>query len=737
MKSVNFMPLSPGTRVGPYEILAWIGAGGMGEVYRARDTALKRDVALKVLPAAFARDLGRMARFQLEAEVLASLNHPHIGIIYGLAESEGLRALVMEFVDGSPLRGPLPPEKAVPLALQIVSALEQAHGKGIVHRDLKPANILVGTAGVKLLDFGLAKLLRERATIADSDVTETIAGTVLGTPAYMSPEQAAGKTADVRSDIFSFGAVLYELLSGRRAFPGDTQVTTMAAVLHKEPEPLDAPPDIVRIVTRCLRKNPAERFQTAVDLKAALEAAGSRQDRLPHMQPSIAVLPFVNMSPDKENEYFSDGLSEEIINALTKVPGLRVIARTSAFRFRGEQDLRKVGETLQVSNVLEGSVRRAGNRLRITAQLINVADDSHLWSERYDREMADIFAIQDEIAAAITSQLKVSLTGPAPAAKRPANLAAYEAVLEGWHHLHKTNPAGLAKGLDCFERALVIDPGYAPAHEGVASYYTGSAIMGLASGRELLPKARAAAERALDLDPAIALAHAVLGFVAAGLDYDWAASGQHFNRVLALDPSAAGARRIYACWYLRPLGRLEEALAELERCLELDPLAVLARVEKANTLLYLRRYDAAAEAVQRALDLDPSHMVGLAVLTQVRLAQKRFEEARVAAELAAQYHGRWPVPLGSLASVHALAGRTEQARTVLAEIRAFPGLPSPFFTAQIYCCLGETDAAFEQAGKAIEERLPAVATFIRLQPLLDPLRSDPRYQALLKRMNLA
>jgi len=377
--------LATGTTLGPYVIDALLGAGGMGEVYRARDTRLGRDVAIKVLPQTFAVDPDRARRFDQEAKAVAALNHPNICQIYDVGRlgpettsESGVRYLVLEYVQGIPLRGPLGAEEALRLALQIASALEAAHRRGILHRDLKPANILVtGGSGAlsdpptaKLLDFGLAKAL-----LPEADVTATTEGTIAGTAAYMSPEQAQGKSIDARSDVFSFGAVLYEILSGRRAFVGDTSVEVLSAVLRDEPGPLGASP-LASVVRRCLEKDLSRRYQTMAEVRAALEdvARGTR-----NREPSIAVLPFANLSADKENEYFSDGLAEEIINALTRIPGLKVTARTSAFAFRGkEQDIRKIAETLDVRTVLEGSVRRAGGRIRVSAQLINAADGFHL-----------------------------------------------------------------------------------------------------------------------------------------------------------------------------------------------------------------------------------------------------------------------------------------------------------------------------------------------------------------------
>src|SRR5262245_46327689 len=394
----------------------------MGEVYRARDTRLDRTVAIKVLPAALAHDSDRLRRFEHEARAIASLNHPHICQLYDI----GPGYLVLEYIDGEPLRGPVAAPEALRQATQIARALEAAHDRGILHRDLKPTNVLITRDGtVKLLDFGLAKLLR--STREDPDdltraASHTIAGAVLGSPGYMSPEQAAGKTLDIRSDVFSFGIVLHELLSGARP-SGDGDAFRSSQTL----------PPLGHIVRRCLAPDPRERFQTMAEVRAVLEHAATGLTPTPiEHRPSIAVLPFANMSADKENEYFGDGLAEEVINALAQVPGLQVAGRTSSFLFRGKDlELTEVGRRLNVEHLLEGSVRRAGNRIRVTAQLIKVADGFHLWSERYDREWTDIFAIQDEITYAIASALRLRLSVDVSAPRRHTpNLHAYEACLK-------------------------------------------------------------------------------------------------------------------------------------------------------------------------------------------------------------------------------------------------------------------------------------------------------------------
>jgi TolB-like protein/tRNA A-37 threonylcarbamoyl transferase component Bud32 len=534
-----------GISLGPYVLLAPSGAGGMGEVWKARDTRLNRIVAVKRLKSR------HTARFEQEARAIAAMNHPHICQIHDI----GPDYLVLEYIDGQPLKGPLAAEEAMRLATQIAEALDAAHRKRVVHRDLKPANIMVTSEGsVKLLDFGLAK------QVTDSDETATIEGTVLGTAAYMSPEQAEGKPADARSDVFSFGAVLYELLSGRRAFRGENAASTMAAILYKEPAPLEAPAGLQEIVKRCLAKPPEQRFQTIAEVKTALEELrqGATQ---PRAQPSIAVLPFSNMSADPDTEYFSDGLAEEIINALAHIPGLKVIARTSAFAFKGKhEDIRKIAATLGVATILEGSVRRSGARLRVTAQLIQATDGSHLWSERYDREMAEVFAMQDEIAQAIASALQVKLSGaPAAAQQYKPSLPAYEALLKARHYLGSWRPDTFPRIKECFEQAIALDPKFALAHCEYGNYFYTLARFGALPANQALPMMRSQVQKALELDPTLPEAHAMLGVVAAILEFDWKEAERRFRLAMAHDPVPPLVRLYYALSY--PLAGRTKPLA--------------------------------------------------------------------------------------------------------------------------------------------------------------------------------
>jgi len=708
------MSLAPGTRLGPYEILAPIGAGGMGEVYKARDTRLDRIVAIKQLKGQHS------ARFEQETHAIAALNHPNICTLHDV----GPDYLVMEYVEGKPLRGPLRVEEAVKLALQIAGELEEAHGRGILHRDLKPGNILVTTKGAaKLLDFGLAKLM----TDSNTDSTETIEGTVLGTAAYMAPEQVEGKSLDERSDVFSFGAVLYEMLSGSRSFAGNSTAQVLSAVLRDDPSPIQAPVELQRIVKKCLAKQPKDRFPNMGELRGALEQISAKAAE---QQPSIAVLPFANLSADKENEYFSDGLAEDILNLLAKIPGLKVIARTSAFAFRGkEQDIRKIAETLGVGNVLEGSVRRAGNRLRVTAQLINAADGTHLWSERYDRDMTDVFAIQDEIGQAISEALQVRL---APRTQT-VNIEAYQNYLKGQYYRVRFTPDSLAKAKECFEQALAIDPNYASAYSGLAAYYYIFAALGMKSTGDVAPLAKSAAEKALAIDPANSEAHSVLGTMAGAYDYDWKAAEQHFRKALATEPIQPIVRFRYAVYYLSPLGRVAEAMGQSRLALQTDPLSMVLHLGMAQSMIYAKQYRETIEYARRALEIDANfyfiwYVMGLAQL-HAGFTQEAITIWKQVVELAPW----WYTPVGYLAAAYCQAGDHERSQEWVRELVSHG---DSYGAAVYFAAAGEVDAMFEALDGAYQQRDWYLA-YVRSEALFDPYRTDQRYQALVQRMNLA
>ena len=707
--------MTAGDRLGPYEILSLIGAGGMGEVYKARDTRLDRVVAIKISREKFSE------RFEREARAVAALNHPNICHLYDV----GPDYLVMEYIDGASLRGPVAADKAVPIALQIAAALEAAHAHGIVHRDLKPANILIGSSGTKLLDFGLAK---RDVPVGESDpkVNHTQLGAVLGTAAYMSPEQVSGKTVDARSDIFSFGAVLYEMLCGQRAFNANSNIAMMAAVLRDEPHPLHSPLELVQIVRRCLSKSPADRFQTMTEVKASIAAV-----KLGEPAPSIAVLPFANMSDDKEQEYFSDGLAEEIINALAQIPGLKVTARTSAFAFRGkEQDITKIAEALHVSSVLEGSVRKSGNRLRVTAQLINAADGYHLWSQRYDRELAEVFAMQDEIAAAIASALQLKLVGkPADRRAHQPNLQAYEAFLRGRHLVFVNTAESIVLAKEAFEQAIALDPEYAEAYAELATWHFVQVAAGLRRPVEAMPMARRYAQQALELTPAEPRANAVLGAVAALYERDWNKAAERFQLALAAEQVPPEVRFRCALFYLLPLGRLREALDHIESAVKQDPLNVLFRGMFALSL-GSESPDRAAVEARKAIEIDERHWLPYYAMSMNHFRRGELPQALPFAERSVQAMASIPLPAGLLAGLFRRLGENGRADELLSRLRG----PSGMFIYYMVC--SEIDAAAESFLKAIAQGEVQPLMWFAASDFLKPLRSSPHWPALAKTMNL-
>ena len=723
------MDIAAGTMLGPYEVICLLGAGGMGEVWKARDTRLERLVAIKRLTSAHG------GRFEQEARAIAALNHPHICQIHDI----GPDYLVLEYIDGEPLRGPVPAAEALRLALQIASALEEAHRRGILHRDLKPANIMVtgrvGTSDApsikiaKLLDFGIAKLVN-----ADAEATRTTEGVVIGTAAYMSPEQAEGRPLDARSDIFSFGAVLYELLSGRRAFGGTSTVAVLSAVLRDEPQPIHAPAALERIVRRCLQKSQAERYQSTGELRAAIEDAATTEtaSTVKQSQPSIAVLPFDNMSADKESEYFSDGLAEEIIHALAQVPGLKVAGRTSSFFFRAKDvEFGEIGRRLNVDHILEGSVRRAGKRVRVTAQLIKVADGFHLWSERYDREMTDIFAIQDEITTAIAMALRTRLS-PATAAPRPytPNLRAYEAYLKSRDYWFKTSPESLTRVKESVEHAIELDPKFALAYSMLGIYYTMLANLGVRPSREVIPLARAAELEALRVDPSLPEAHALLG-VCDGIDYEWNAAELRWRLAMAREPVSRDVRFWYGNHFLLPIGRVAEAVEAMTWSLELDPLNLVYRHHLALGLRHAGKPEDAEAELRKVLEVDENFSLALDTLGAICAQQGRFEEALSLSERAYGFTP-WASPtVGQLAALLVRSGATSRAGALLEKLQSGEVCGASTGLAIFHAMCGEFDRAVEWAERAIDERHPLLVRTLR------PLLAAPRWSGLARKMNLS
>jgi serine/threonine protein kinase len=721
------MSLAPGTRLGSYDILALVGRGGMGEVYRAHDARLGRDVAIKVLPKELAADPDRLRRFEHEARAIAALNHPHICQIHDV----GPGYIVLEYIDGLPLCGPLPPVDAVRLALQIADALHVAHQKGILHRDLKPANILVTSDGrAKVLDFGLAKIMT-----AAQDVTLTSDGTVVGTAAYMSPEQAQGKVLDARSDVFSLGAVLYEMLSGTRAFGGGTAAEVLSGVLRDDPPACPALHDLDPIVRRCLAKQPDRRFSSMSDLKAALESApvGGSSD----LRPSIAVLPFENMSADKENDYFSDGLAEEIINLLAKVANLKVIARTSAFAFKGRhEDVRQIAAALGVSNILEGSVRKAGDRIRVTAQLITAVDGSHLWSERYDRQLADVFAMQDEIASAITDALQVTLSASSPPAQRHIpGLQAYDHYLKALYEVQRRTPESLARARKSFERAIALDPRFAVAHAELGQLFGHFAGYGVMPPSDALPLMREQGRKALAIDPLLPEGHATLGTVAAWFDFDWPEAERQFKRAMAGDAIPPMVHRHYALYCLLPTGRAQEAVDHYTLGLIEDPLNLMARAERAVCLCAASRFEEGNDALRQLLELDETFFFPYFMLGVNLAVSGPEDEARSLAERGYAIAPWFKPMVGLLAALLARSGESARAEMLFRQhLSPDQGYVDPIGPAIFHLLSGHVDQVADCVERAIQERQFAVFFFLSSHGKI--VRASARWPALARMINL-
>jgi serine/threonine-protein kinase len=733
-----------GRTLGHYVVLESLGEGGMGAVYKARDKRLGRLVALKVMRPDWTSDAERRQRFVREARTASALNHPNILVIYEIDADEGLDYIAMEYVPGGTLAGllasgPLPADRALRLTAQIADALAAAHAAGIVHRDLKPSNIMLPAEDrVKVVDFGLAKLIGSALPTAEAPEAVTASGAILGTAPYMSPEQAAGRTVDARSDLFSLGTILYEMLAGRRPFDADSCAGTLAAILRDAPTPIaGVAPRVARLVERCLCKDVARRFQSPLELKAAIEACAAPPSG--REKPSVAVLPFVNMTGAKEEDYLCEGLTEEVINALTRIPGLRVIARTSAFVVgRMGLDIREIGARLDVASVLEGSVRQEGRRVRVTAQLVTTSDGGHLWSERYDRELTDVLALEDEIAAAIAARLRLDLARDAHERVQPVvDAEAHAAYLEGRYFFARGAPEALAQAMACYSRAVARDPDFALAYDSLAELHWFLGFFGNVPPREAFSQSTWHALRALELDDRLAQTHALLGMLRKELDYNWPEVDRELGRALELNRESPLVRLRYAISGLLPRGRVDEAVAELEGVLRADPLSLFVRWWLAVMIYLARRPGRMIEEGRHMIALDPNHFLGHWVLGMGLDETGAKVDAVAALEKAHELSGGIPFTLGFLGLVYGRAGRGDDTRRLLEraeKLATASYVPASTF-ALCHVGLGDWDAAFDWIDRAIETRDPIIMP-IKSFPFLDPVRGDARYRALLKKMNL-
>jgi TolB-like protein/Tfp pilus assembly protein PilF len=795
------MVFATGDRLGPYEILSLLGSGGIGAVYRARDPRLGREVAIKVLQERFASDPAALGRFEREARAVAALSHPNILAIHDFGVEDEVGYSVTELLRGETLRARLEREslswrKAVEIAAAISDGLAAAHSQGIVHRDLKPENVFITEDGrVKILDFGLARLQPGSPEEAGSSVltaSQTKPGTVMGSAPYMSPEQVRGLPVDPRSDIFSFGSVLYEMVTGRRAFPGKTAADAMAAVLKESPpDPSESgkaiPLTLARIITRCLEKAPDQRFQSARDLTYALQeiastsaaaiqmsgvekarpaprrgrivaiaagvvvlaaailvkldvaglrsrlAGGAKSDAIR----SLAVLPLKNLSGDPGQDYFADGMTEELIAGLARISGLRVTSRTSVMSYRDtKKRLPEIAKELGVEAVVEGSVSRAEGKVHVTAQLIQAASDKHLWGRTYEREARDVLSLENELAQAIAGAVRVQLAPreKAQLAKvRPVDPAAYEAYVKGRYFWNKRGGDNLKKAIELFQQALDADPTYAAAYSGIADSYTQLGYASLLAPREVFPKARAAAEKALELDDSLAEPHASLAYVRFYFDWDWAGAEREFQRAIELNPNYATAHDWYA-YLLTATGRLAEARAEIKRAHELDPLSVPIESDMGFLLHYSYEQDRAAEELRKALEMNPRFPLAHLFLGRVYQAKGLYDQA-IAEYQATGPLREWVPTVAGIGYVYGIQGKRQEALQVLSnlEARSKKEYVTAYAVALVHAALGNKDQAFAWLDKGVEERTHWLV-WLKRDLRWKPIRSDPRFAALIKRV---
>ena len=748
-----------GEMLGHYRIVEKIGAGGMGEVYRVTDTRLGRDVALKVLSAAALADKTAQVRLLQEARTASALNHPYICTIFEVGEVDGLTYIAMEFVEGRPLsevirRDGLPAEMVVRYGAQIADALAHAHQRGVIHRDLKCANVIVTPQNrVKILDFGLATHREEEFTEAtQSRLSLTESGAIAGTLAYIAPEILHGASADARSDIWALGVMLHEMTVGARPFQGTTGFALSSMILRDPPAPLPPriPAGLRSVIQRCLAKEPAERYQHASEVFAALQAIQSQVvigSALPPRRRSgrnirsLAVLPFENIPADPEADYLSDGITESLINSLAQLPRLRVMARSTVFRYKGQtMDPQTLGRDLNVGAVLIGRISQRGDTLFVAAELVDVANGWRLWGEQYNRKRADILEVQDEIAQEITEWLHLRLTGEDKkrlTKRHTEDTEAYHLYLKGRYCWNKRTQEDLERGIEYFKQAIEKDPNFALAYAGLAdSYYllAGTAYGALPS-KEAIPRAKAAAQKALQIDDMLAEAHASMASVLAS-EWDWVGAEKEYKRSIELNPGYATVRQWYA-FHLTEMGRLEEALVEAKRAHELDPLSIIISRDLGLVFYYARQPDRAIEQYQKTIELDPHFALAHQALGRAYLEKGMHQQAVEHIQRAASLAGDSVAMSAALAHAYAVTGKKGEARTILGHLleRSRRSYVQPISIAVIYAGLGDKENAFEWLEKAYAERSVGLET-LKVHPIFDGLRPDPRFQELLRRVGL-
>jgi serine/threonine protein kinase/tetratricopeptide (TPR) repeat protein len=752
-----------GKTISHYEITDVLGSGAMSTVYKAKDLRLERNVALKFLSPQLSIDENEKDRLIQEAKTTSTLEHPNICTIYEIDEIEGDLPggqagqvfIAMAYYEGETLedritKGAMSIEEAVGLMTQINQGVSKAHEKGIIHRDLKPANIMITDDGVvKILDFGIAKLLYQKS--------KTKSGIIMGTPGYLAPEQAKGEKIGPHTDIWALGIIFYEMLCGELPFSGDTDIALIYSIVNNDPFPItrfveDIPASLEQIIQKMIQKNSEDRYQKVEEIMRDLtnlmenkqEAGTIRLDAAEinlDVSPSIAVLPFLDMSPEKDQEYFCDGLTEEIISTLSRVEGLRVVSRMSSFQYKGKEfDLRQVGQQLNVRTILEGSIRKAGNKVRISVQLTNVLDGFLLWTEKFEREIKDIFEIQDEIAQAIVKALKIKLISKKDEKiykNYTKNVEAYSDYLRGRYHWNKRTSDALKKSIDHFNLAIEKDPQYALAFAGLADAYIILGLYGALPPKFVMPKAKAAAQKALEIDQELPEAHTSLGCIKSVFDWDWEGAEKDFKQGIDLNPNYALAHHWYAINYLTSMGRFKEAVEEMKKALDLDPISLVINTTVGLVHYFAQEYEKAKDIFLQTLEVESNFAMAHFFLGQTYTQKKEYDKALAEFEEANQLFGGSTNMLATYGTTEALAGKKGDATSMLESLLSTSKeeYVSAYDIAMIYTGLGDIDQAFNWLQKAVEEH-SYLLIYLNVDPILDPLRSDKRFNTIQKKLSL-